>query len=94
MPWLLAGLLLLTLAGLGWQGRRAARLEARVATLSAELAGARSALAAHEVHLGRIRGSVADLLLRLGALDALVQGDPAVAAPNAPPADAEAPPVE
>ncbi len=66
--WLLLGLLLLALIGLGLEARRADHLETRVTGLEADLGAAQSALettqsalTAHENHLGAVRASVADL---------------------------------
>lgn len=66
--WLLLGLLLLALIGLGLETRRADQLETRVTGLEADLGAAQSALqttqsalTAHQRHLGAIRTSVADL---------------------------------
>jgi hypothetical protein len=66
---LLAALLAACAVGLAAELRRNARLEARQAELSGELASARAALDAHEARLEQVRGAVA-------RLHALVQGDP------------------
>jgi hypothetical protein len=58
---MLLALLVLALAGLGLESRRAVRLEARVEGLSAQLAVTEAALEAHRSHLDEVRGSVAAL---------------------------------
>ena len=61
VPWLLLGLLLVTLLGLGVEARRADQLEARVAGLEADLGAAEAALTSHRQHLDAVRASVAEL---------------------------------
>ena len=61
VPWLLLGLLLLALIGLGVESRRADQLDVRVAGLEADLGAAEAALTAHRRHLDAVRVSVADL---------------------------------
>jgi len=59
--WLLLGLLLLALIGLGVEARRADQLETRVAGLEVDLGAAEAALTAHRSHLDAVRASVAEL---------------------------------
>jgi|TARA_B100002003_G_scaffold246163_1_gene275281 hypothetical protein len=61
-PWLLLGLLLLALIGLGVEARRADQLEARVTGLEADLGTAEAALTAHRQHLEAVRVSAAELI--------------------------------
>jgi hypothetical protein len=71
----LAALLVVALIGLASELVRNARLEARVASLGAELDATLSRLHAHELRLDEVRVAVAKL-------HALVQGDPAPAPPS------------
>ncbi len=61
VPWLLLGLLLLALIGLGTEARRADQLEARAAGLEADLGAAEVSLEAQRRHLDAVRASVAEL---------------------------------
>jgi hypothetical protein len=90
LAWLLGLLLLLALAGLVLESRRAAELGARVEGLSAELQASRASLDAHRRHLGQVRASVEALEASLAELRALVSRDPAPADPAAPPPEAPA----
>jgi uncharacterized coiled-coil protein SlyX len=71
------------LAGFEW--RRAAALETRVAELAASLATAQAEIEARRAQLGAIRASVEDLSQRLAALAEVAAEEPA--APSVPPAD-------
>ncbi len=76
VAWALGVLLVLALIGLGLQTRRVGELSGQVATLTADLGQARSALVAYQSQLDEVRTSVADLQTRFAALDALVNRDP------------------
>jgi hypothetical protein len=87
--WLLAGLLLLAFLALVIQTSRVGALSGEVARLSADLAGARTALLAYEGRLATVREVVGDLSRRVGQLDELVRRDPL-----APPEPEDLPPPE
>jgi hypothetical protein len=74
--WLLAGLLLLAFLALVIQTSRVGALSGQVDRLSADLAGARTALLAYEGRLATVREVVGDLSLRVSQLDELVRRDP------------------
>ena len=74
---LAAALLVAALVAAAAEHRRAGALEARVTDLSASLATAQAELTARRQHLDAIRSSVADMRLRVGALESLAGADPA-----------------
>ena len=69
---MVTALLVLALLATALEARRVARLEARVVELSAELAAAEAAVAAHRDHLDQVRAKVSEL-------QSLVSRDPAAA---------------
>ena len=87
--WLIAGLLLLTVVGLAFQGRQVAERNAQIAALSGqveglqvELSAANTRISTYEMQLGRVRESVGDLLERTALLHELVQTDPMASSPS------------
>ena len=68
-----------------WQIRRAGELEAQVVQLEEQLAETEALLEAHRSHLVEIRGGVHALSDRLGALQELVDREPASALQQAAP---------
>ena len=64
--------LIVVLAGLVQQFRRAETLEARVELLGQELSGARAEIAAHEARMASVRSAVDDLAARVGVLQKVV----------------------
>jgi len=76
----LSGVALLAALLAAHQYGRAESLAAQVESLGGQLAVAQTQLARYQSHLGEIRGGVKDLDVRLGALRALVDRDPAAGA--------------
>jgi len=66
-------------------------LEGALADLQGQLERSRATVAAHQAHLGEIRGEVDTLMGQLGALDRLVDHDPATR-PSAPAGESAAGP--
>ena len=74
-----------------WQLQQGRALEAQVEALGTELAeisqalgAARATITRYELRMDEVRGSVGELLTRVGALQELVDGDPTAQAPGAP----------
>ena len=77
--WLLALLLIVAVAIIGFQSRRLDRLSVQVETLGTELSAAHGALRGYENRFGEIRESVGALRTQLGELEGLVERPPAPA---------------
>jgi hypothetical protein len=71
-------------AGLLYEARRAATLEARLAEADGELAEARARLAAYDGYLGAVRARAAALRDELSHLGELLARDPGAGAPGEP----------
>jgi hypothetical protein len=80
--WLLAVLLIITVAIIATQSRQLDRLSAQVETLETELSAAHGALQGYESRFGEIRESVGNLRAQLGELEGLVENPPPPAPPR------------
>ena len=80
--WLLAVLLIITVAIIATQSRQLDRLAVQVETLETELGVANGALQGYENRFGEIRASVGDLRAQLGELEGLVEHPPPPAPPR------------
>jgi len=74
--WLLAVLLIITVAIIATQSRQLDRLSVQVKTLETELNAANGALQGYENRFGEIRESVGNLRAQLGELEGLVERPP------------------
>ncbi len=80
--WLLAVLLIVTVAIIAMQSRELDRLATRAEALETELDAANAALQGYENRFGEIRESVGNLRADLGELEGLVEQPPEPAAPR------------
>jgi len=80
--WLLAVLLIVTVAIIATQRRELDQLSTRVETLETELDAANGALQGYETRFGEIRESVGNLRADLGELEGLVEQPPEPAPPR------------
>jgi len=80
--WLLAVLLIVTVAIIAMQRRELDRFSTRVEALETELNAANGALQGYENRFGEIRESVGNLRADLGELEGLVEQPPEPAAPR------------
>jgi uncharacterized protein HemX len=74
--WLLAGLLIISVAIIATQSRQLDRLSVQVKTLETELNAANGALQGYENRFGEIRESVGKLRAEFGQLEGLVEQPP------------------